>query len=194
MRERIARKDNAVHTGFPVRNVQRVILANCDLPESSIPIRKKGSVRPKKTFKSTDRLLKRTVIKNPVMTAKEIKEVMALKLVNVSVRAIQHHLQKNLKLPSRFAMKPPITDKMMKKRVAFAKKFQHWTPEQWGKVMFSDESSFRALCAVQRKVRRPIGSYRYSSHYTVKTMKYLDSVMVWACFTGDVGRRPLLPS
>jgi transposase len=54
--------------------------------------------------------------------------------------------------------------------------------------MFSDESTFRTLRAVQRKVRRPIGSYRYSSHYTVKTMKHPDSVMVWACFTGDVGR------
>jgi hypothetical protein len=40
-REGIARKEIAVHTGFPVRTVQRVILANRDLPESSIPIRKK---------------------------------------------------------------------------------------------------------------------------------------------------------
>jgi hypothetical protein len=136
VRERIARKDISVRSGFPVRTIQRVILANRDLPESIIPIRKKGSVRPKKAFKSTDRLLKRIVIKNPVMTAQEIKEVMALELGNVSVRTIQHHLQKDLKLPSRSAaMKPLITDKMRKKMVAFAKKFQfqHWTPEQWGR-------------------------------------------------------------
>jgi hypothetical protein len=79
----------------------------------------------------------------------------------------------------------PGTDKMRKKRVAFAKKFQHWTPEQQGKLMFSDESTFRMLRAVQSKVRRPIGSYLYSSHYTVKTMKHPDSMMVWACFTRD---------
>jgi hypothetical protein len=47
-REGIARKDIAVHTGFPVRTVQRVILANRDLPESSIPIRKKVLEGPKR--------------------------------------------------------------------------------------------------------------------------------------------------
>ncbi len=102
---------------------------NPDLPESSIPIKKKGSGRPKKTSNSTDRLLKCIVIKNPITTAKEIKEVMALELGNVSVHTIQNCLQKDLKLPSRSAAKKPlITDK--KKRGAFAKKFQHWTPEQ----------------------------------------------------------------
>jgi transposase len=54
--------------------------------------------------------------------------------------------------------------------------------------MFSDESTFRTLRVVHRKVWRPIGSYRYSSRYTVKTMKHPDSVMVWACFSGNVGR------
>ncbi len=58
--------------------------------------------------------------------------------------------------------------------------------------MFSNESTFRMLRVVQRKVRRPLGSYRYSSRYTIKTMKHPDSVMVWACFTGDVGRGGLL--
>jgi transposase len=54
--------------------------------------------------------------------------------------------------------------------------------------MFRGESTFRTLHVVQRKVMRPLGSYRYSSRYTVKTRKHPDIVMVWACFTGDVGR------
>jgi hypothetical protein len=124
-----------------------------------------------------------------MLTAKELKEELALELQNVSVRTIQNHLQKDLKIPCRSAtMKPLITKKMRKKRVALAKKFKDWTPEQWGKVMFSDESKFRTLRVVQRKVRRPLGSYRYSSQYTLKTMKHPDNVMVWACFTGDVRR------
>jgi hypothetical protein len=85
-------------------------------------------------------------------------------------------------------MKPLLTEKTRKKRVALARKFKDWIPEQWGKVMFSDERTFRTLRVVQRKVRRSFGSYRYSSRYTIKTMKHPDSVMVWACFTGDVGR------
>jgi hypothetical protein len=83
--------------------------------------------------KSTDRLLKCTVLKNPMMTVKEIKKAMFLKLGNISVHNIQHHLQKDLKLSSRSAsMKPLITDKMRKNRVAFAKNFKHWIPERWG--------------------------------------------------------------
>jgi hypothetical protein len=42
-----------------------------------------------------------------MMTAKEIKEVMALELGNVSVRTIQHCLRKDLKLPSRYAAMNP---------------------------------------------------------------------------------------
>jgi transposase len=90
--EGIAIKDFGVRTGFTVRTIKRVNLANRNLPESSIRIRKKGSGSPKKTSKSTDRLLKCTVLKNPMMTAKEIKEVMALELGNVSVYTIQHRL------------------------------------------------------------------------------------------------------
>ncbi len=43
--------------------------------------------------------------------------------------------------------------------------------------MFSDDSSYWMLHAVQMKVRRPISSYWYSSHYTVKMMKHPDSMM-----------------
>jgi hypothetical protein len=45
-------------------------------------------------------------------------------------------------------------------------------------MMFSDESNFRLLRVLHRLVRRPIGSYRYNSRFTVKTMKHLDSIMV----------------
>ncbi len=166
-REGMSRKDISIHTIVPLRTVQRVILANRNLPETSVPVRKPGFGRPKKTSAATDRILKRTILKYPMMTAKELKEELAQELQNVSVHTIQHRLQKDLKIPCRSAaMKPLITEKMRKKRVAFAKKFKDWTPEQWGKVMFRDESTFRTLRVVQRKVRRPLGSYQYSSRYT----------------------------
>ena len=37
-------------------------------------------------------------------------------------------------------------------------------------------------------MRRPEGSDRFDSRYTTKTVKHPDSVMVWGCFTGSVGR------
>jgi transposase len=173
-----------------VRTVQRIIRENRLLPVGSPVLGPKPkSGRPKKTTKATDRMLKMTVCGDPFITAKELKKQMPEVLANVSVRTIQHRLQKDMKLPSRSAaMKPLITDKMKKKRLAFAKKYKDWTADQLASVMFSDESTFRTMRIVHRSVRRPIGSYRYNSRYTVKTMKHPDSVMVWACFTGKMGR------
>lgn len=77
------------------------------------------------------------------------------------------------------AAKPLLTKKMMKKRLIFAKEHKDWTKEQWSKVMFSDESSFKCIQARKNRVRRPVGSDRYDSKYTVKTVKHPDSVMIW---------------
>jgi hypothetical protein len=46
-------------------------------------------------------------------------------------------------------------------------------------VMYIDESTFHFIRATRRKVRRPSKSHRFYSHYTVKTVKHPDSVMVW---------------
>jgi hypothetical protein len=77
---------------------------------------------------------------------------------------------------------------MKKKRIAFAQKYKDWTTEQWSRVMFSDESTFRCIRATKTKVRRPMGSDRYDSRYTVKTVKHPESLMVWGSFSGAVGR------
>ena len=54
--------------------------------------------------------------------------------------------------------------------------------------MFSDESTFRCIRATKSKVRRPVGSDRFDNRYTVSSVKHPDSVMVWGCFSGAVGR------
>jgi transposase len=57
--------------------------------------------------------------------------------------------------------------------------------------MFSDESMFRVIRAIRSLLRRPSGSNRFDSRYTVKTVKHTASVMVWGCFTGAGGCRGL---
>jgi hypothetical protein len=74
---------------------------------------------------------------------------------------------------------------MKKKRLAFAQYYKNWTTKQWSRVVFSDESTFR--CIRKTKVRRPMGSDRYDSRYTMKTVKHPESLMVWASFSGAVG-------
>jgi hypothetical protein len=67
---------------------------------------------------------------------------------------------------------------MKKKLRAFAQKYKDWTAEQWSRIMFSDESTFRCIRAMKTKVRWPMGSDHYDSCYTVKTMKHPESLMV----------------
>jgi hypothetical protein len=52
---------------------------------------------------------------------------------------------------------------MKSKRLAFAKKYKHWTEKEWSKVMFSDESTFRCR-QIARAPADWIGSFRFSLH------------------------------
>jgi hypothetical protein len=137
------------------------------------------------------RMLKRQIIKYPALTAAEI-QVSVPELRIVSERPIQRTLQKDLNMPCRVAaMRPLLTEKMTAKRLKFAKKYRHFTKEDWAKVMYSDESTFKCLRSTRTIIRRPQGSNRYDSHYTVKTVKHPDSVMVWGSFSETLGRAGL---
>lgn len=48
-------------------------------------------------------------------------------LLNVSVRIIQHHLQKDLKMTTRRTVKPLLTEAMMKKRLQLCIKYKDYT-------------------------------------------------------------------
>ena len=109
------------------------------LPPNTIPERKKGSGRPRKTSKMTDAMLKREVMVSPTVTAGELKAMHPHVLGGggggggVSPRTNQHRLQKDLKLPCRKAAKKPlITARMRQQRLDFCRKYMHWTVEHWG--------------------------------------------------------------
>ena len=163
--------------------------AAAGLPDNTTPPRKVGTGAKKKTSERTNAVLRREVMLSPSITAAALKKKHPLLLQNVSIRTIQHRLQKDLNLPSRRAAKKPLlTGAMMKKRLQFCKTYAHWTSTDWRKVMFSDESTFRLVRGGSRLVRRPPGTSRYDPKYTVKTVKHPDSVMVWGAFSGNHGR------
>lgn len=58
------------------------------------------------------------------------------------------------------------------------KKYQHRTDEDWSKVMYSEESTFRGVRATRNRVRRPSGYDRINSWDAVKTLKYPASLIV----------------
>ena len=165
--------------------------AAVSLPNGVTQKRKVGSGGQKKTTR-TDSVLRREVMTNPWITAAGLKKKHPDLLTDVSIRTIQHRLQKDLGLPARRAAKKPLlTEAMKKKRLQFCRTYQHWTSEDWHKVMFSDESTFRLVRQDSKVVRRPKGVSLFDPRYTVKTFKQPDSVMVWGAFSGNCGKAGL---
>ena len=133
------------------QTVYTLLKATKGLPEGTVPKRKIGSGRKRKTTGSTNHVLRREVLLRPSITPASLKKKHPKLLEGVSIRTIQHRLENDLGLPCRRAAKKPLlTEKMRKKRLTFAKNYQHWTPQQWRKVMFSDESTFRVVRGSQK--------------------------------------------
>jgi transposase len=112
-REKNKTKAISEYLGINIRTVQKTIERFGDVPEDVELVRKAGSGRPKKTGEQVAKALRRSVTKNPAITAKELKQELPELLSGLSVRTIQCLLLVGLKMPRRKAAKKPlITDKM----------------------------------------------------------------------------------
>lgn len=136
--EKVPIKEICRRTGQAKSTVMLLLAAARDLPPNVVPPRKPYPGCPRKTSKATDHLLVRELHKNPCLTASQLKTSHPTLLKDVSIRCIQRCLQKDLPLPiRRAACKPLLTDRMKKARLNFAKKYIHWTADDWKKVMWS---------------------------------------------------------
>ncbi|KAK4304118.1 hypothetical protein Pmani_023923 [Petrolisthes manimaculis] len=164
VREGLSNREIAKRTKRSEKSVRRVKIAANALGTGATPMRKKGTGRKRKTQTRTDKLLKREVQKDPFITARELKGLHADVLGDVAVRTIQERLQKDLKMPCRRAAhKPLMTERMRQQRLAFCRRYEQWTSEDWRSVVYSDESTFKTISKGQKNVRRTMGSDRYDS-------------------------------
>lgn len=87
---------------------------------------------------------------------------------------------------SRIAVRKPfLNDKQTAKRLNFAALHQHWTVDDWMKVIWTDESSFEVGKNFQQiRVWRK-NNEQYKSECLAPTFKSgRSSVMIWGAFTG----------
>ena len=103
-------------------------------------------------------IIKKAIKENPKLTSQEIIK-QNKKLCNISSRTVRRILKEKFGLISYVAVKKPLlTQDLKKKRLAFAKKYSHWTKHMWHQVLFSDETKKNTHTSFGTRVIRRKGS------------------------------------
>ena len=126
----------------------------------------------------------RLVQQRPFLSSKEVKRLMGPRGEKFSVRRVQELLNKAGYKSRHAARKPMLTERMKAQRMEFATSHLHWTKEEWSKVSFTNESTFRLVRGGIKFIRRARGGNRSDQWYCRKTVKHSVSIMVWGMFDG----------
>ena len=142
---------------------------------------RKRSGRRRKTDTRTDLRMVRIAKKDRSITTEEIRK-------NIGAQVCSRTISNRLKeggLKSRIATKKPLISEInRKKRLEWCKAHQHWTYEQWSKVLFSDESPFSVRCKRARRIWvTPKEGLSYKNCQA--TVKHGKKINVWGCFAAD---------
>jgi len=142
----------------------------------------KSTGRKRSTSVRDDHAIRRSACNHPNFTSLQIKVDSG---VGASSRTVRRRLQKEFGLCARRPAKKPFLTKIQReKRLAFCRKHLNWTPEQWSRVMFSDEAAFTQFGVNTSFVYRPAGQ-RYNPKFTSPTMKHSPKTLVWGCFSAS---------
>ena len=96
----------------------------------------------------------------------KIRDELLRKRSKVSHMTVSRCLSKEFKLKSyKPAKKTRLA--MKAKRVAFALKHRHWATAQWGRVIFSDESTLQQFVVHKRLVRRSVTTSNITINITI---------------------------
>lgn len=111
------------------------------------------SGRPRATDTQTDSLIVACVVVDPFIDAKEIRRELQL---DVSLSTIRRRLREAGLWGCVAAQKPQLTERQRQLRLEFARSVEGCTVEEWGEVIFTDESTFSSRWDQQRHVWRPM--------------------------------------
>uniref|UniRef100_A0A914E9J0 Transposase Tc1-like domain-containing protein n=1 Tax=Acrobeloides nanus TaxID=290746 RepID=A0A914E9J0_9BILA len=126
------------------------------------------SGRPRKTTENQDRAMVRHNKKDPNRSATDsiayANEVLG---VQISKRTAQRRLKRAGLFARRPAKKPLFKKKHRKARLEFVRSHEHWTKEDWSRILWSDETKFNLFNPDGRPIRM-----RYKPRYVRPTVKF----------------------
>lgn len=146
--------------------------------------------RPRLYVNRTERVLIRNSMKNPKMTAMELKNDYE-SVKNLSVSTVKRILRKYGLFGRICARKPRLNMNHVKKRKIWCKLYSKVGQHFWNNVVFTDECKIEMHPRQREYVRRPVNS-RYNDKYITKTVKFGGkSIMVWGAIKAN-GERYLV--
>ena len=146
--------------------------------------RKKGSGRPRLSTARQDKTLERLSLKDRFESAASLRKKWKKQShVNVSLRTTNRRLLK-MGLPARKPRKKPLkTETIEEKRLRFARRYEHWSAEDWKQVIWSDESWFQMFENGRRQFVRRRPGEALNRDCVIQTVKYPEKVMVFGAIT-----------
>jgi transposase len=140
------------------------------------------SGRPRITDENTDINIALTARVEPHhATPKLVKRKLDLQ---VSPRTIRRRLDEAGLYGRIERQEHELTEHDIRRRLAFAHGYMHWTVQQWRRVIFSDEKHFTLGQHGQRWIQRPPGE-AYNPNYTHTKNENSTLVTIWGCFAAQ---------
>ena len=141
--------------------------------------------RPPKLSARDKRFLRRAVTSGKITTAVQANRRLESELkVSVSDNTVPRALNKAGLNSSVKKSKPLLSQKNIKKRLAFAKRHQHWTIAVWEQVIWSDEIKINRFCSDGRSWFWARDVNNKQPHMIKQTVKHGGgSLMIWGCMT-----------
>lgn len=159
-----------------------------NIPQGEVPPQQSVPGCPRKTLATADKLMKRQVLINPCIAARQLLQTSPTLIRSVAECTVQEHCQKHQNLPLRsLTRKPLLTRKMHAAHLSFTRNYKHFAVEDWKSVLWSDELTFQCGAVRCGKLRHPSHMNPLDPCYVQMTVVHADSAMIWGCFSGELG-------
>jgi transposase len=180
----VSNQEIAVATGLSVSGIQKIFRT---VKQTNSFKDRPRSGRPPKLSDRNNRTIVRMLKNKETQTATNISK--ALKTshkIEVSRFTVARAL-KSLGYACRIKKKKPkLTEKHKKARLAFAKKYESWTSDDWKNVIWSDESKFNLLNSDGKEYYWTNRPEEITEEGITPTLKFGGGgVMVWSCLTWE---------
>lgn len=150
--------------------------------ETGLSTRRPGTGPQRLTTERDDRFVVSQSLRNRHLTAVELRNrLQHVRNVNVSERTIRRRLNAANLVSRRPATGPELQRRHRVTRLRFAREHEHWNENDWGRVLFTDESRFCLRSPDGReRVWRRTGERYAECTFSSRVSFQGGSVMVWA--------------